>query len=71
MTDQEALDHLRGKLGSDAELARVLGVKPQVIWNWRDREKISAEMRPAVWAKVNDHGGNLPLDWLLDRARAA
>jgi len=25
-------------------------------------------MRPAIWAMVNDNGGNLSRDWLLEKA---
>jgi hypothetical protein len=37
--------------------------------NWYERG-ISANKRPAVWAMVNDHGGNLTRDWLMARAAA-
>lgn len=63
MTDREALDFLAGKFGHYAELARVLGMSPQAVNNWRDRG-IAAAKRPDVWMLVNDHGGNLPREWL-------
>ena len=67
MTDNEALDFLKDKLDSKASVAVALGVSPQRLSNWYERG-ISAEMRPAVWAMVNDHGGHLSRDWLLARA---
>jgi hypothetical protein len=70
MTDSEALDFLEGKLQTKAAIADALKVKPQRLSNWYERG-ISAEMRPAVWAMVNDHGGNLSRDWLLPKRKAA
>lgn len=67
MTDAEALDFLAGKLSSKAAVADALGIKQQRLGNWYDRG-ISAEMRPAIWAMVNDHGGHLPRDWLMAKA---
>lgn len=72
MTDQEALDFLVSKLASKRNLADALKVTAQQLNNWYDAERgISAVKRPLVWAMVNDHGGNLSRDWLLERARAA
>lgn len=71
MTDREALEFLAGKLGGKVAVAEALNVSPQRLNNWIDHRPISAAMRPVVWAKVNDHGGNLSRDWLLDRVRAA
>ncbi len=70
MNDSEALDFLAEKLTDKTKVAAALGVSPQRLSNWYERG-ISAGMRPAVWAKVNDHGGNLSRDWLLERGRAA
>lgn len=70
MNDDAALNFLRDKMGKDTSVAEALGVKPQVIWNWRKRG-ISADKRPHVWAMVNDRGGNLSRDWLLGRGSAA
>lgn len=67
MTDSEALDFLKDKLANKVSVAGALGVTPQRLSNWYERG-ISAEMRPAVWAMVNDHGGHLSRDWLLVRA---
>lgn len=67
MTDQEALDLLASKLDGKVNVANALSVSPQRLSNWYERG-ISATKRPAVWAMVNDHGGNLPRDWLLTRA---
>ncbi len=72
MTDKEAIEFLEGKLGKPSVLAVALGVKPQRLSNWKDEQRgISAGMRPAIWAMVNDHGGNLPREWLLQRSEAA
>lgn len=70
MTDNEALDFLERKLQSKAAIAEALNVKPQALSNWYERG-ISAKMRGAVWAMVNDHGGNLSRDWLLPKREAA
>lgn len=67
MTDIEALDFLAGKLNGKSAVAAALGASPQQFMNWYGRG-ISANKRPAVWAMVNDHGGNLPRDWLMSRA---
>ncbi len=67
MTDTEALDFLVNKLQHKAALADALGVKPQRLSNWYERG-ISSRMRGKVWAMVNDHGGDLSRDWLLERA---
>ena len=66
MKDAEALDFLATKLHGKAALAAALGASPQGLNNWYERG-ISAEKRPHVWAMVNDHGGNLPREWLLKR----
>lgn len=67
MTDREALDFLVAKFGTDSATALALNVTPQVLNNWYGRG-ISAKQRPKVWAMVNDHGGNLSRDWLIERA---
>lgn len=72
MNDAEALDFLASKLSDKAAVANALGISAQRLNNWYDKDRgISAAMRPAVWAMVNDHGGNLSRDWLFERARAA
>ena len=69
MTDSEALDFLATKLGNPKGVADALQVSQQRLTNWRERG-ISAVKRPAVWAMVNDHGGNLSREWLMQRAAA-
>ena len=69
MTDREALDFLASRLGNTKGVADALNVTQQRLTNWRDRG-ISATKRPAVWAMVNDHGGNLSREWLMQRAAA-
>jgi hypothetical protein len=49
--------------------SEALNASPQRLMNWYERG-ISANKRPAVWAMVNDHGGNLTRDWLMARAAA-
>lgn len=71
MKDTDALDFLAKELGTSAAAATALGVSAQTFSNWRTREQISAEMRPAVFFMVNDHGGNLPREWLIQRPEAA
>ena len=79
MTDQEAVDFVAAKLGGGPDahgrfkaLADALGVSPQAVNNWRDPARgISAAKRPMLWAMINDHGGNLPREWLLGRTRDA
>jgi len=66
MTDKQALDFLVRKLGLKSAVADALDVSPQVLTNWYARE-ISASKRAAVWAMVNDNGGNLSRDWLMQR----
>lgn len=69
MTDAEALNFLVEKLGSKTALAESLQVSVQRLHNWYDTERgISFAMRGRVWAMVNDHGGNLSRDWLLEKA---
>jgi len=68
MDDKQAIDDLAEKFGSFAGLAAALNISPQRLHNWRDPKRgISAEMRPVVWAMVNDHGGNLSREWLIRR----
>lgn len=67
MKDTDALDFLAGKLDGNAAVATALGISIQRLHNWRTRG-ISAKKRAAVWAMVNDHGGNLSRDWLLSAA---
>jgi hypothetical protein len=69
MTDAEALDFLASKMDGKVNVAGALCVSPQRLSNWYERG-ISASKRPAVWAKVNDHGGNLSREWLLERSAA-
>lgn len=61
------LSELEG-IKTQAALAKALSVEPRTVWNWKDRNKISAEMRPRVWAFANDRGANLPREWLTGRA---
>lgn len=70
MTDAEALDFLVARLTDKAGVASALDVTAQRLNNWYDRG-ISAAKRPEVWAMVNDHGGNLPREWLMSKARVA
>ena len=65
MTDREALDFLVAKMGNMTAAAGALDVSAQRFNNWYDRG-ISAAKRPAVWAMVNDHGGHLSREWLLN-----
>jgi hypothetical protein len=67
MNDKDALDFLGEKLGNAKGLAAALNISEQRLTNWR-RRGISAEMRPLVWAMVNDRGGNLSREWLIDKA---
>lgn len=67
MTDREALDFLSEKLGNSELLASALNVTSGAVTNWR-RLGISAGKRPEVWMMVNDHGGNLPREWLKKAA---
>lgn len=72
MTDAEALDFLAAKIGTKKQLADALGVSAQQLNNWYGADRgISAPMRPAVWAMVNDHGGHLSREWLMQRSAAA
>jgi len=64
--DKEALDFLAWKLGRAVGVAAAFGISAQRLSNWRTRG-ISAEMRPVVWAMVNDRGGNLSREWLIRR----
>jgi hypothetical protein len=71
MNDTDALDFLAGKLGGPTGVAAALStaqrrVTVQRVHNWRKRG-ISSEMRPVVWAMVNDHGGHLSRDWLMPK----
>lgn len=69
MNDRDAIAFLAGKLGTSTAVARSLNVTPQTLNNWLNEGRgISHAKRPAVWALVNDHGGNLPRDWLMARA---
>jgi len=70
MTDVEALDFLAEKLGNNIALAAALSVQAGAVTNWRARG-ISADKRPEVWMMVNDHGGNLPREWLKKRKETA
>jgi hypothetical protein len=71
MTDNDAIDFLVGKFGSKKAVAAAIGVTPAVLNNWTMEERgIAYSRRGAVWALVNDHGGNLPRDWLLERSAA-
>lgn len=67
MTDKEAIAFLADKLGKPAAVADALGVSAQVVHNWTKRG-ISAAKRPVIWSMVNDRGGNLPREWLIERA---
>lgn len=70
MTDIEALDFLAAKLNGKTAVATALNASPQRLMNWYERG-ISAHKRAAVWAMVNDHGGNLSRDWLMVERTAA
>lgn len=69
MTDREALDFLVARLSNKSRVAEALGVSAQRLNNWYDaRRGISASKRAAVWSMVNDNGGNLTRDWLIEAA---
>ena len=65
MTDPDAVLFLIGIFGRQSDLARQMGVTPQVVHNWRRRGRISPEKRPLIWTMVNANGGSLPTGWLL------
>jgi DNA-binding transcriptional regulator YdaS (Cro superfamily) len=44
----EALKHAQHILGSQAALARAVGLAPQVVSNWQRRGNIPAEYCPAI-----------------------
>ena len=68
MTDAEAIDFLKQKLGTKIAVAAALGVTPQVLNNWVQQGRgIAYAKRPIVWSKINDFGGDLSRDWLTDR----
>ena len=67
MTDEQALEFLADKLGSNKLVATELGVSQALLSMWK-RRGISHECRPRVWAMVNDRGGNLSREWLMTRA---
>lgn len=69
MTDLDLIDWFAEKLGSQVAFAKALGVEPRTVWNWKTRG-ISSDMRPKVWAMANDHGANLPREWLFGRNAA-
>ena len=68
MKDTEDLDFLVEKFKTATAVADALRVTDQTFSNWRARQQISASKRPAVWALVNDRGGNLSREWLMERA---
>lgn len=68
-TDAEVLDYLAGRLETKVAVARELGVTPQAFQNWYDPSRgISPAYRAHVWALANDHGANLPREWLFAKA---
>lgn len=72
MTDREAIEFLAGKLGTKAAVAGALAVTQQVMNNWINEGRgIASSKRAKVWMLVNDHGGNLPRDWLIERKQEA
>lgn len=70
MKDIDAIEFLVEKLGNNIALAAALDVHPAVITNWKARG-ISVNKRAALWMMVNDHGGNLPREWLTQRKETA
>lgn len=69
MKDAAVLDFLVERFATKAKLAEAIGVTPQALQNWYDADRgVSPRMRPKVWAMANDHGANLPREWLFDRA---
>ncbi len=72
MTDREAIEFLAAKLGNKVAVAAALAVSRQVMNNWINEDRgIAAAKRPDVWMLVNDHGGNLPREWLRGQQEAA
>lgn len=71
MTDKDAIDFLASKLGTKKAVAEAIGVSQAVLNNWTMESRgIAYARRGAVWALVNDHGGNLPREWLIERTAA-
>lgn len=69
MTDAQLIDWLAERLGSQVKLAEAVGVEPKALSAWKHPDRrIAADMRPKVWAMANDHGANLPREWLFDKA---
>lgn len=63
MTDRDVIDFL-GKSMRKAELARTLGVTPQMVQNWRARG-IAKSYRLKIREMANRKGAKLPVDWLV------
>jgi len=49
MNDAILLEHLVISAGSNQSVAKILGVRPENISNWKQRG-ISARWRPTIWA---------------------
>ncbi len=70
--DAEVLDFLVSRLETKAAVARALDVTPQAFQNWYDETRgISPAKRAHVWVLANDHGCELPRDWLLPKKDSA
>lgn len=67
MKDVAVLQFLAKRFDTRTEFAGALGVSLSTLSNWEDRG-ISAPLRPKVWAMANDHGANLPREWLFSKA---
>lgn len=48
------------KVGSDTDLAKVMNIKPNVLWNWKSRKTADYELIISVCVK-----NNLNLNWVL------
>lgn len=69
MKDAALIEWLAEKLGSQVELAKAVGVEPKALSAWKQPDRgIAADMRPKLWAIANDHGANLPREWLFEKA---
>ena len=67
MKDAAVIKFIAKRFETRTALAAAIGVSLSTLSNWEDRG-ISAPLRPKVWAMANDHGANLPREWLFDKA---
>ncbi len=65
MRDREVIKKLANKIGSRGKIGELVGgISRQAVCQWEDRDRVGFPHRFKVWRLAQEHGIELPVDWL-------